>query len=136
LVGIGLIGSVETSEVEPKSRFTGPRIVVVGGCASGKTTILRALLERGHNAVVCAQEHSEIANLWRRSEPDLLVLLDVDFETVQARRGEHRPRWIYLRQRHRLDAARAAADLVIDTGAFSVQETIDMIERTLKFNSG
>ncbi|HEX5503007.1 MAG TPA: hypothetical protein VFW96_10315, partial [Thermomicrobiales bacterium] len=48
----------------------GPRVVVVGPCAAGKTTLVARLRARGHDAAVCAQEHSGVPYLWQLTRPD------------------------------------------------------------------
>jgi hypothetical protein len=100
------------------------RVVVVGPCASGKTTLVEGLKSEGYDAVVCGQEHSEIPNLWQHSEPDLLVMLEVSLESIRARRGENWPESIYSAQLDRLRDARLAADLIIDTSIFSAKKTL------------
>jgi GTPase SAR1 family protein len=108
---------------------TGPpkiplRVVVIGPCASGKTTLVEGLKCEGYDAVVCGQEHSEISNLWQHSGPDFLVLLEVNLGSIRARRGEDWPESIYLAQLDRLHNARKAANLVIDTSIFSASQTL------------
>jgi adenylate kinase family enzyme len=107
------------------------KIVVVGGCGSGKTTVASLLRDAGHEAWVVGQEHSAIADLWRRKDPEAVVFLDVSLETVRNRRGEHWPEWLYHRQVDRLKSARSAADVIVDTGSLGVEETIEFIERRL-----
>lgn len=92
------------------------RIVVVGPCASGKTTLTRALTEAGYDARACGQEHSGVPDLWRRLQGDILIALDVDIDTLRARRGESWSAALLERQHQRLAQAYAAADLVLDSG--------------------
>ena len=100
----------------PGERSPDPRhVVVVGPCASGKSTLVAALRRLGYRATVCGQEHSEIPTLWRRAEPDVLVALDVDLPTLRQRRGDDWPEWLYQVQHRRLREASAAADLRLDT---------------------
>ena len=96
-------------------------IVVVGPCASGKTTLVNELGKAGIRARVCGQEHSSVRNLWAKMQPDLLVVLDIDLATLRQRRSPHWPETIYQTQRQRLRGAFDAADLVIDTVATSPQ---------------
>ena len=108
-----------------KQRFaiaTAPRVVVVGHCASGKTTLVESLRNAGIDAVASAQEHSEIAELWKRSNADVLIYLDVDLDTIRQRRGSGWPEMIFLMQEERLRRAREAADLVIDTARHRADE--------------
>lgn len=107
-------------------------IVVVGPCASGKTTLVDALKERGYDARVVAQEHSIIRDLWRKRNPDVVIALDLDLEKVRERRS---PTWssdIYEVQHQRLRDAFEAADLMIDTGMHDIDTalrmTLDLLE--------
>ena len=97
--------------VPPDSR----RIIVVGPCASGKSSLVAALRSRGYDAHVCGQEHSAVRGLWRRSDPDVLVALEVDLPTLRQRRSPAWPEAIYDAQRERLREAFEAADLRVDT---------------------
>jgi adenylate kinase family enzyme len=105
---------------------TKPRVVIVGPCASGKSTLATGLRQRAFDAAVCSQEHSEIPHLWRHTEPDVLIMLEVDLETIRARRGADWPESIYLVQQERLAAARAAANIVIDASQCSAAEVMDL----------
>jgi hypothetical protein len=71
----------------------------------------------GLDARASGQEHSAVRDLWAKLEPDLLVALDIDLETLRARRSPDWPEGIYLRQRERLRHAFEVADLVIDSVA-------------------
>lgn len=99
------------------------RIVVVGPCASGKSTLASALRSFGYDAHVSGQEHSEIAKLWRRLKPDVMIALTVDAATVRERRGTW-PDWLHHTQERRLASAMASADLTIDTAVCGIQETV------------
>jgi predicted ATPase len=112
----------------------GRKIVVVGPCASGKTTLVDALRERGYDAYVVAQEHSIIRDLWRRRDPDVVVALDLDLDVVRQRRS---PTWaaeIYEVQHQRLREAFENADLFIDTGEHDIptalEMTLELLEQT------
>ncbi len=95
------------------------RIVVVGPCASGKSTLAAALCDLGYDAYVCGQEHSAVADLWQRAGPDVLIALDVDLSTLRWRRGNSWSATLYAIQRRRLAPAFEVADLVLDSGALS-----------------
>src|SRR5262249_27236082 len=97
--------------------------VVVGPCASGKSTLTERLIEAGFDAYVCSQEHSEIAALWQHLGPDAVIALDVDLATIRGRRGEDWPDSIYQEQRRRLATAWQAANIIIDTSITSADET-------------
>jgi deoxyadenosine/deoxycytidine kinase len=125
----------------PRSRISeGPRIVVVGPCAAGKTTLVNQLKERGYDAYVCGQEHSEIATLFRHGQPDIVIALDLDLTTLRARRGDEWPQDIYTRQVQRLEVARSQADLVIDTSDLNELQALDavltMLTRTSESTRG
>jgi deoxyadenosine/deoxycytidine kinase len=112
---------------QPVPRPDARRIVVVGHCASGKTTLVARLQEHGFDAHVCGQEHSAVRDLWRRMNPDVLLALDVDLDTIRNRRS---PRWseqIFLAQQDRLRAAFAAADLVINTAEHDEDDVVDIV---------
>jgi dephospho-CoA kinase len=104
-----------------------PRIVVVGRCASGKTTLAANLEELGVTVRVCGQEHSSIRNLWMRMDPEILIALDVDLETLRSRRHPSWPEALYETQRDRLQGAFDAADVVIDTSATSEQGVVEQV---------
>ncbi len=116
----------------PSTLLGTPRVVVVGPCASGKTTLVRLLRERGVDAYVCGQEHSIVRDLWRRQHPDVVVALDVDLETVRARRGDDWSAAIFEEQRRRLQDAMNAADLVIDTARVGPEDAVDLVLALLR----
>ena len=113
----------ETPVVSSESR----KIVVVGPCAAGKSTLVTALRALGYDAHVSGQEHSEIATLWRHSQPDVLIALDADITAVCDRRGGSWPTWLHDLQVQRLADASRAADLVIDTTTLSPQTVVDRV---------
>jgi hypothetical protein len=92
------------------------RVAVVGTCASGKTSVVEALVERGVDAYAVAQEHSIVAELWRHLEPDYLVYLETSLATIRRRRADSAwPEWIYDTQLQRLANARRNADVIVRT---------------------
>jgi adenylate kinase family enzyme len=103
-----------------------PRIVVVGPCASGKSTLAAGLREHGYDALVSGQEHSEVPTLWRRPEPDVVIALRVDLSAIRRRRDDRAwPGWLLERQRQRLRQATAAAGIVIDTSHRDAQTVLN-----------
>jgi Ni2+-binding GTPase involved in maturation of urease and hydrogenase len=103
---------------------SGPRIAVVGPCASGKTTLVGNLLRQGVEAWAVSQEHSGVQQLWARRSPDMLVALDVSLEVLRTRRS---PEWsaaIYVAQHERLRDAFANADVLLDTGELSEEAVL------------
>ena len=120
------------SSADHSSPASGPMgdprlVVVVGPCASGKSTLVAGLRRHGYRAMVCGQEHSEIPTLWRHANPDVVVALDVDLPTLRRRRSPSWSEVIYLRQRRRLTAAVAAADLVLDTSRLDETATLESV---------
>ncbi|MBP7688040.1 MAG: hypothetical protein KA765_09035 [Thermoflexales bacterium] len=114
---------------------TAVQIVIVGPCASGKTTLVRGLWARGYaGARVVAQEHSGVLDLWKmRGQPDVLIYLDARLETIAAR--QRRADWTteYLsEQLRRLHSAWLACDLYLPTDDLNPQE---VLERASKFLS-
>lgn len=112
------------------------RIVVVGPCASGKTTLVDALVQRGYRAYAVAQEHSIIPDLWRKRDPDIVIALDLDLDVVRERRS---PTWsadIYAAQHERLRPAFESADLMIDTGEHDIEAAVEMSVDLLESTRG
>ncbi len=100
------------------------RVAVVGACASGKSTLVEALRQAGYEARHVAQEHSYVPSMWEKvSQPDVLLYLDVNFVTVQARRPDtnFHPRDL-AEQERRLTHARDNCDLYIDTNELPAEE--------------
>ena len=103
------------------------RVVIVGVCASGKTTLVTKLRALGVEAYNVAQEHSCIREFWRKRQPDVLVLLDVTLPVIRQRRdvpwGEER----LSIQRERLLSARTNADLYIQTDNLSREQVVETV---------
>lgn len=99
-----------------------PRILVVGPCAAGKTTLVARLRAHGLDASACAQEHSGVPYLWQLSKPDLVVFLDADRDTIGARRGVEWPVALDRAQRQRLARARSQADIYLDSSRLTADE--------------
>lgn len=119
--------------VEQHSASAGPRrVVVVGPCASGKSTLVRHLRALGYDAVACGQEHSEIPALWRHATPDVLIALRIDLATVRRRRGDDWPERLHEIQKHRLAPAFAAADLVLDSTAHDAEALLAAVVHFLR----
>ncbi len=107
------------------------KIVIVGPCASGTSTLAGKLREAGFDAHACAQEHSYVPDMWRMSQPDVLIYLDARLETIRRRRAvswgdEH------LRvEQARLAHARQHADLYLPTDDLSAEEVFQTVLRFL-----
>jgi len=101
------------------------RISVVGPCASGKSTVVRALRMHGYDAHVTSQEHSAIPTLWSRQDPSVLIALQADLESVRLRRRN--PRWsraVWQAQQDRLADAFAHADYLADTSNLNANQVV------------
>lgn len=103
-------------------RAASPRIVVIGPCAAGKSSLVARLKARGLDASACAQEHSDVPYLWQLSKPDLVLFLDADRDTIGARRGVAWPDAFDRAQRRRLTRARARADCYIDSSELTPEQ--------------
>lgn len=110
------------------------RLVIVGVCASGKTTLVKALRDLGIDAYNVAQEHSVIKKLWNRTQPDILIVLDAQLISIRQRRtvswGEER----LAAQRKRLDDACQHADLYIQTDELSKDEIVQCVLEHIRRN--
>jgi chloramphenicol 3-O-phosphotransferase len=100
------------------------RIALVGPCASGKSTLAKMLADGMFEIRHVAQDHSFVPDMWRRvSKPDVLIYLDVDYETIKARRPITTLRPADLaEQERRLAHARKHCDLLIDTSSLTPAE--------------
>jgi hypothetical protein len=98
-----------------------PLIKVVGISASGKSTLVKALRQRGYHARPVSQEHSNVAELWQYFEqPAILIYLDVDLATQQERRPDVTWNKAWLQEeKMRLDHAQGHAELKINTSGLS-----------------
>jgi deoxyadenosine/deoxycytidine kinase len=112
---------------DPASKSPSPRVVVVGPCASGKSTLVNSLQEFGIEAWVAGQEHSVIRKLWDRRKPDVVVALDLSLDTLRERRGESWSADLFKVQHERLQDAFERADLVIDTGETPVEDVLSQV---------
>jgi GTPase SAR1 family protein len=106
-----------------------PSIIgIVGPCAAGKTTLIAGLKSFGYDARHIAQEHSYVADMWKRlTNPDALVFLDVSYPLTLHRR---KLTWTideYQEQISRLWHARENADFYVNTDDLSPQEVLSMV---------
>jgi len=112
----------------------GPRIVVVGPCAAGKTTLVSNLSHRGYDIHSCAQEHSGTPELWKkRCRADVLVHLDAELETIAQR--QNRTDWTAARldaQRRRLADARQHCDLYLRTDDLTREQVAATVDAFLR----
>lgn len=114
-----------------EQQATDPRqITVVGVCSAGKSTLSKALRERGYKVRTVAQEHSHVPYLWQIARPDVLIYLDASLATIRRRRN---PRWhrpLLDEEHRRLSHAREHANLYIHTDGLSPK---DVASRALTF---
>jgi len=112
------------------------RIAIVGVCCSGKTTLAEGLRARGFDAYTVAQEHSGIKRLWRKKDPDVLIMLDAALSTVKKRCavpwGEER----LAAQRERLKDAKENAHLFISTDLLSKEEVVSKVLEFISLRFG
>jgi len=109
------------------------RIVLVGICGSGKTTLAQGLCRTGYTAKVCAQEHSEVPYMWQvLSRPDVLIYLDASEEVVRQRGERHYLVGYVEEQRRRLAHARAHCDFYLMTDSLSAAEVLGQVVAFLK----
>lgn len=108
-------------------------IAIVGPCAAGKTTLARGLQAHGWPARQIAQEHSYVADMWKRlSRPDLLVFLDASFETCTARKQLNWTGAEYREQLRRLVHARQHCDVYLNSDALGPEQVLAEVLRRIK----
>jgi hypothetical protein len=112
------------------------RIVVIGPCASGKTSLTTRLQRLGYDALACGQEHSEIADLWRHQQPDVVIGLRIGLDTLRQRRSREWPEGIYGRQLSRLETGYRNADLLIDCDAIDQELVMNQVVAWLHDHPG
>lgn len=119
----------------PLVNSTGPLIGVVGTCKSGKSTLVRGLIENGYRAQQIAQEHSFAPRMWQQiTPPDILIYLHSDYErTVE--RGLAWTQREYDEQQPRLAHARENANLELVTNVESPEEILAKAIEFLTSNS-
>ena len=100
------------------------RILVVGVCTAGKSTLVNSLRQLGYAAYTVAQEHSSVPMLWRLRNPDFVIYLDVDYTEARRRRPLYWGPSRLLLERARLAHARAHAGLVLDTTGLTRTEVL------------
>jgi hypothetical protein len=107
------------------------RIMIVGVCSSGKSSLQTGLTALGYEARACVQEHSYVPEMWQTTRPDVLVYLDASLDTLR-RRGEAELSEAALEdQRQILAHARAHADLYLRTDQLSAEQVLRKVRRFL-----
>ncbi len=103
-------------------------IGVVGPCAAGKTTLIEHLKQVGITARHIAQEHSYVADMWRRiTNPDILVFLDVSYQVSKQRRNLDWTSEEYQEQQRRLLHARQHANLYLFTDDLTPRQVFQQV---------
>ena len=107
-------------------------IAVVGPCAAGKTTLVLRLRTLGFAARQIAQEHSYVADMWRRlAKPEVLIFLDASYPTCSRRKQLD---WLpqeYDEQQRRLAHARANCDIYVFTDDNSAEAVLQIVLQAL-----
>ena len=110
------------------------RVVVVGPCAAGKTTLVSNLRLKNFSIYSCAQEHSAAPQLWKKHcRADVLVYLDAELETIALR--QRRSDWTARRleaQRRRLADARLHCDYYLQTDGLTRQQVALAVQSFLE----
>lgn len=106
-----------------------PLIGIVGVCASGKSTLIKALTAQGHRCRHIAQEHSYVPDMWQRlTNPDILIFLEVSYQKSLERKNLNWTYTEYETQLHRLRHAFEHADIHIKTDSLDPRQ---LLERAL-----
>jgi nicotinamide riboside kinase len=110
----------------------GPRVIVVGPDAAGKSTLVERLQALGYNARSCAQDHSYVPDMWRRvSRADYLVYLDAELETIAQRRAiDWGQEWLDVLHA-RLAHARVHCDIYLPTDGLTPSEVSERVQAAL-----
>jgi hypothetical protein len=110
------------------------RIVVVGPCAAGKTTLVNRLRPKEYDIWSCAQEHSSVLQLWKKyCRADVLIYLDAELPTIARR--QNRTDWTVARlsaQRRRLIDARLHCDFYLCTDDLTREQVAEAVEGFLR----
>jgi len=115
-------------EIDPKDLLIG----VVGVCASGKSTLIRLLTDRGYRCRHIAQEHSYVQNMWKHlTNPDILIFLEVSYTKTLTRKKLNWTIDEYNLQLQRLGNAYENADIRILTENITPGQLIDLVENEI-----
>ena len=107
-----------------------PLIGVVGVCASGKSTLITQLKERGYRGKHIAQEHSYVKDMWQRfTNPDVLIFLDASYPVTLQRRRLDWTEADWAEQQRRLTHARQHADFYLNTDGLTIEQVLEAVIR-------
>jgi len=112
------------------------RIVIVGVCAAGKTTLAENLKSIGYDAATVAQEHSYIPTLYRNTSPDVVVFLDASYAAIKKRRAVDWDESYLEGEYARLAHARASCDLYLKTDNLNADQVYRRVRRWLERREG
>lgn len=105
------------------------RVVLVGVCGSGKTTLAHGLVALGYEVRECRQEHSGVPHMWKViSRPDVLIYLDASEDVVERRGRRQYVPGLYEDQRRRLEHARAHCDLYVNTDELTAPQVLERVK--------
>ncbi len=108
-------------------------IGVVGVCTSGKSTLIAGLVKRGYHCKHIAQEHSYVADMWKRlANPHILVYLNVTYEISLTRKNLNWTRTEYEAQLNRLRNAYEHADIKMNTDDLTPDQLINEVENQIQ----
>ncbi len=103
-------------------------IVVVGPCASGKSTLVEGLRQNGLQARQIAQEHSYVPAMWQiLSRPRVLVYLHASYAACTTRRHLNWTEGEYQTQLGRLAHARQHCDILVETDGLSPEQVLQTV---------
>lgn len=102
-----------------------PKIIIVGVCASGKSTLARGLQELGYDAHSIAQEHSQAPRFWARRRPDVVIALHCRYETTRSRKSINWGPERWQLQLKRLADAMAHAHIHLHTDGWTPQQLVE-----------
>lgn len=109
------------------------RIVIVGPCGAGKTTLAEGLTASNFPARQITQEHSYVPNMWQLlSKPDILIYLDASFESCdQRKRLDWSPK-DHTEQHRRLAHARQHCDIYLLTDDLTLEQILQCVLQSLQ----
>ncbi len=109
------------------------RIVIVGPCGAGKTTLAEGLTARHFLARQITQEHSYVPNMWKLlSKPDVLIYLDASFEVCEQRKQLDWGPKDHAEQIRRLAHARQHCDIYLFTDNLTPDEILQSVLQSLQ----
>jgi adenylate kinase len=108
------------------------RIIIVGVCAAGKTSLAQKLRQLGYNADTVAQEHSYVPTMWRHTSPDVLVFLDASLNAIRKRRDIDWGEDYLAQERLRLADARQHCHLYVMTDKLKEDQVYRRVRRFLE----